>query len=89
MHIQKHVSLTVFAGLCGCAQPQVDSLTATPARTVTVSPDNPQIDLDDGSVIGVDFEGRSQGQPIALEVTEVRNDHGDRVIDIDLPTGKQ
>ena len=89
MHFHKHVSLTVLAALCGCAQPQADNMTATSARTITVSPDDSKIDLDDGSEIGVDFDGLSQGQPIALEVTEFRNDHGDRVVDIDRPTGKQ
>ena len=89
MQIHKHVSLTLLATLCGCAQPQADNMTATSARTITVSPDDSKIDLDDGSEIGVDFDGLSQGQPIELEVAEFRNDHGDRVIEIDRPTGKQ
>jgi hypothetical protein len=89
MQFHKHVSLTVLATLCGCAQPQADNMTATSARTIVVSPDDSKIDLGDGSEIGVDFDGLSQGQPIKQEVTGFRNDHGDRVIEIDRPAGKQ
>ncbi len=89
MHFYKHISLTVLASLCGCAQPQAENMTATSARTITISPEDSKIDLVDGAEIGVDFDGRTQGQPIDLEATEFRNDHRDHVIDIDGPAAKQ
>lgn len=86
MPCYKHVAITMLAALYGCAQPQADNVSATSVRTITVSSDDSRIDLGNGSEIGVDFDGVSQGQSIELQATEFTDANGNSLIDIDLPT---
>ena len=65
----------------GCGQLRPDHQIIVGQRTVTVSGDDPFIDMEDGTRIGVD--GVPSGQSMQFKLTQYRDSNGRIVVDVD------
>ena len=73
----------LFAAGCGQLCPDTAPIIVG-QRTVTVSADDPFIDMEDGSRIGVD--GVPSGQSMQLKVTQYRASNAEMAVDVDTAT---
>jgi hypothetical protein len=69
----------LFASGCGQLRPDTPPIIVG-QRTVTVSGDDPFIDMEDGTRIGVD--GVPSGQSRQFKLTQYRNSNGKLVVDV-------
>jgi len=70
----------LFAIGCGQLRPDTPPIIVG-QRTVTVSGDDPFIDMEDGTRIGVD--GVPSGQSMQFKLTQYRDSNGRIVVDVD------
>jgi hypothetical protein len=70
----------LFAIGCGQLRPDTPPIIVG-QRTVTVSGDDPFVDMEDGSRIGVD--GVPSGQSMQFKLTQYRDGNGKTVVEVD------
>jgi hypothetical protein len=70
----------LFAIGCGQWRPDTPPIVVG-QRTVTVSGDDPFIDMEDGTRIGID--GVPSGQSMQFKLTQYRDSNGKIVVDVD------
>lgn len=93
MKTSRMIYLTSLLFAIGCGQWRPDStLNIVSQRTVTVSGDDPFVDMEDGTRIGVD--GVSSGQSKQFKLTQYKDSNGNISVDIDnvsepVPEGEQ
>lgn len=82
MTISRAIYLTSLLFAIGCGQWRADAPPIIASqRTITVSGDDPFVDLEDGTRMGVD--GVPSGQSKQIKLTQYRDSNGKISVDID------